>query len=101
MCLGSASDWFCHEGNLLQPIMQKHYPGLGSEMSSVWNFYRRHSEGKLVVASQKVSFFLLFSQITNILFNNHNEGWSSLNFSETLNCVNFTLEEKWVNNKGS
>ena len=35
--LGSALDWSCHVGNLL-PFNQKHYPDLGSDASSIWNF---------------------------------------------------------------
>ena len=35
--LGSASDWSCRVGNLLQPIRSSD-PDLGSDASSVWNF---------------------------------------------------------------
>ena len=36
--LGSASDRSCHMGNLHKLLNQKHYPDLGNDALSVWNF---------------------------------------------------------------
>ena len=36
--LGSAADWSCRAGNLLQPIVEKHYLNQGGDTSPVWNF---------------------------------------------------------------
>ena len=41
---------------------QKHYPNLGSNKSSVWNFRARSSELRPVVASQNVSCYLRLCQ---------------------------------------
>ena len=40
---GSASVWSCHKGDSLQ-TNQKHYPDLGSDASSEWNFCSRSSD---------------------------------------------------------
>ena len=57
--LGSASDWSCRVGNSTN---QKHYPELGSDASSLWNFWARFSDvicvGKPVVAPPNVGCFL-------------------------------------------
>ena len=60
--LGSASDWSCRVGNLIQPIRST-TPDLGIDASSLWyqflrSFLRRHLAGKPVVASPNVDFFL-------------------------------------------
>ena len=89
--LGSASDWLCHKGNLLQPIRNttqawvvtcRQY-GISTLIFQV--AFRGETSG----GAAKGQLFLVFSQATNILLNNHNEGWSSLKGSETDNCVNF------------
>ena len=36
--LGSAADWSCRAGNLLQPIFGKYYLNQGSDTSPVWHF---------------------------------------------------------------
>ena len=101
--LGSASDWLCHKGNLLQPIRNT---------TQAWVVTRRQYgistlifqvafQGETSGGAAKGQLFLVFSQAINILLNFHNVGWSSLKFPETDNCVNFTLEEKWVNNRDS
>ena len=66
--LGSASDWSCHRGNLLQPIrstsqiwvITRHQYGISAL------FLGRHFTGKPVVASRNVGCFS--SQATNKLF---------------------------------
>ena len=67
--LGSASDWLCCVVNLLQPI-KKHYPDLGSDALSVWNFCTLFSDiylwGKPVVASPNFSCFLRLQQCTKL-----------------------------------
>ena len=40
--LGSASDWPCH--GKIDSTNQKHYPDLGSDVSSVWDLCRRFSD---------------------------------------------------------
>ena len=45
--LGSASDWMKQLSNAVLVTNQKHYPDLGSDVSS---FLRRHFIGKLVVS---------------------------------------------------
>ena len=51
--LGSASDWSCCEGNLLQPIKNMFDPDLGRNMSS---------DGISVLISQSSSLFDLVDQ---------------------------------------
>ena len=40
----STSDWSCHMGNLHQLLNQRHYPDLGIDTTSVWNFCARFSK---------------------------------------------------------
>lgn len=74
--LGSASDWLCHKGNLLQPIRNT---------TQAWVVTRRQYgistlifevafQGETSGGATKGQLFLVFSQATNILLNNHNEG---------------------------
>jgi len=55
---GSASDWSCHIG--FASTNQKHYPDLGSDASSVWNFCALFSD--VISFSGSVAKWWLFSQ---------------------------------------
>ena len=74
--LGSASDWLCHKGNLLQLIRNT---------TQAWVVTRRQYgistlifqmafRGETSGGAVKGQLFLVFSQAINILLNNHNEG---------------------------
>ena len=57
--LGSASDWSCREGNLLQPVRSTTQIWVGViSMESLRSFLRRFYAGKPLLASWKVGCFL-------------------------------------------
>ena len=57
--LGSASDWSCREGNLLQPVRNTTQIWVGViSMESLRSFLRRFYAGKPLLASWKVGCFL-------------------------------------------
>ena len=60
--LGSASDWSCRVGNLIQPIRStaQLWEGCVISMEFLRSFLRLHLAGKPVVASPNVDCFLLF-----------------------------------------
>ena len=64
------------------PTNQKHYPDLGGDASSVWNFFTRHSDVSSVVA--------VFSGYSNCL-KWDTVWWSSVKLKLLANCLSILL----------
>ena len=56
--LGTASDWSCRVGNLVQPIRSTTQIWVVTRIEFLRSFFRRHLAGKPVVASPNVGCFL-------------------------------------------
>ena len=74
--LGSASDWLCHKGNLIQPIRNTTQAWVVTRcqygISTL--IFEVAFQGETSGGATNGQFFLMFSQATNRLLNNHNEG---------------------------
>ena len=77
--LGSASDWSCHVGNLIQPMRSTTHIWVVSviSMEFLCSFFRRHLARKPVVASPNVGCFLGLSSVVYICCLLHIYAYSS------------------------